>query len=145
MVPRGAIPDDPAMRTGPGADPSIRLRIATRIHFALLRRFDENVAVATLLDGGPKAQEALWVCQASGDPELRNLALQLGAATEAAADDSDAERFAGHAAPQDAVWARNTTGFGVTRPLALAEAMPAMAEPGWRHPLRWLRGQRTPV
>ena len=32
-------------------DPTIRLRIATRIHFALLRHYGEDVGVSTLLKG----------------------------------------------------------------------------------------------
>jgi hypothetical protein len=116
-------------------DQSIRLRLAARIHFALLRNYDENVAVSALLDGGWQAQEALWVCEASGDTELRNLAIQFVAASRAAAR-ADSEM----AAPQDAAWARNTSGFGLSRPLPLDKVLPPLAEPGWRHPLRWLRG-----
>jgi hypothetical protein len=117
-------------------DPSIRLRLAARIHFALLRHYDEDVPIATLLEGGQQAQEALWVCEASGDTELRNLAIQFSAATQAAGR-AEAEPAT---APQDAAWARNTSGFGVSRPAHIAEVPPPLAEPGWRHPLRWLRG-----
>ena len=51
-------------------DPTVRLRLATRIHFALLRHCSEPVGVCTLLMGGDEAREALWVGQASGQPEL---------------------------------------------------------------------------
>ncbi len=55
-------------------DPTIRLRIATRIHFALLRHYSEDVPVSTLLQGEDDAREALWVCDASGQDELVALA-----------------------------------------------------------------------
>ncbi len=119
-------------------DKGIRLRLATRIHFALLRQYDENVDVATLLQGGLAAQEALWVCEASGDTELRNFGLQFAAATAAA----EAQAQAGHA-PQETPWAHNTSGFGVSRPVVLSAAPPPpMAQAGWRNPLRWLRSER---
>jgi hypothetical protein len=118
-------------------DPNIRLRLAARIHFALLRLYDENVPVATLLAGESEAQEALWVCEASGDTELRNVALQFSAATEAESRAAAAPAVSRRLPPQDAAWARNTSGFGLTRPPAAADAP---AEAGWRAPLRWLRG-----
>ncbi len=58
-------------------DPDIRLRIATRIHHALRRRFGETVEVQSLLDGDAEAQEAMWVCEGSGDDELRALAREF--------------------------------------------------------------------
>ncbi|MEO6031775.1 MAG: hypothetical protein ABIP61_07720 [Burkholderiaceae bacterium] len=58
-------------------DPTLRFRIATRIHFALLRHFGEDVQVDSLLKGEGEAREALWVCEASGDPELAGLARRL--------------------------------------------------------------------
>ena len=58
-------------------DPTTRLRIATRIHFALLRHFGEDVGIQALLDGDANAREALWVCEASGDAELVMLARQF--------------------------------------------------------------------
>ena len=57
-----------------------RLHFAARIHFALLRRYAENVGVTTLLAGGHTAREALWVCDASGDDELVLLAQRFRAA-----------------------------------------------------------------
>lgn len=58
-------------------DPTLRFRLATRIHFALLRHFGEDVQVNSLLRGEGEAREALWVCESSGDPELAALARQL--------------------------------------------------------------------
>jgi hypothetical protein len=57
-----------------------RLHLAARIHFALLRRYSENVGVTTLLADGDTAREALWVCDASGDNELMTLARRFRAA-----------------------------------------------------------------
>jgi hypothetical protein len=121
-------------------DTNSRLRIATRIHFALRRHIGEDVDVAALLRDEAQAREALWVCDASGDADLVALAQQFRRAqreTEAVA--------AGHAtAPQDMTWARDSSGFGLSRPLDLSEsAKPAAADSGWFKPLGWLRGERA--
>ena len=117
-------------------DPTIRLRLATRIHFALLRHCGEPVGVSALLKGGDEAREALWVCQASGQAELVALALQFMNSPLAAA--------VRHAAPQDAAWAQDTSGFGVSRPAddnepATRGHTPARAPTGWLNPAHWLR------
>lgn len=91
-----------------------RFRIATRIHFALLRQFGEDVDVRTLLKGGPEAREALWVCEASNDRELVALAEQFRRLPAAPAPAEPAD------APQDIAWARNTSGFGHSLPPSLA-------------------------
>ncbi len=145
-------------------DTTIRLRIATRIHFALLRHYGEQVDVAGLLRGDADAREALWVCEASGHAELVNLATQFNDATnvEAAADARRARRAdreeaatrvstrmavstaATRPAPQDAAWAQNTSGFGVSRQPEAADSThgaPAseQAPAGWQLAARWLR------
>ena len=127
-------------------DPTVRLRLATRIHFALLRHCGEPVGVSTLMKGGSEAREALWVCQASGHAELVALALQfMNSASVASAASAAAVR---HAAPQYAAWAQDTSGFGVSRPAADHEpatrvhdpaATPARAPAGWLNPAHWLR------
>ena len=123
-------------------DPTIRLRLATRIHFALLRHCGEPVGVSNLLNGGDEAREALWVCQASGHAELVSLALQFMSCA------SVAPAAVHRAAPQDAAWAQDTSGFGVSRPAADSEpvtrvhghaADPARAPAGWFNPAHWLR------
>ena len=131
-------------------DPTIRLRIATRIHFALLRHFDENVAVGTLLKGEGDAREALWVCEASGREELVTLARQFEAATraerQAPAPAASAPRStvaptnpaARGATPQDMAWTHDTSGFGVTRPPEAGEQHLSKAS-AWLIPSRWLR------
>ena len=45
-------------------DLNSKLRIATRIHFALLRHYSEDVPVSDLIKGEADAREALWVCEA---------------------------------------------------------------------------------
>ncbi len=124
-------------------DPTSRLRLATRIHFALLRHFNEDVDVRSLLKEGADAREALWVCEASGNPELVTLARQFALACRAEAR-LRAERVrAGTqpASPQDTSWAQDTSGFGVSRPLidpAEADGGPT-ATSGWPSPVSWLR------
>jgi len=113
----------------------IRFRLAARIHFALLRQYGEDVEVAALLSGSREAREALWVCEASGDRELAELAAQFKRASAAPARPQTAG-----ATPQDAAWARNTTGFGISVPSELAALRPVEAAPRSRlHPASWLR------
>jgi hypothetical protein len=58
-------------------DPNHRLHLATRIHFGLLAQLGVAVTVEDLLDASPEGREALWVCEAMDDPELRALALEF--------------------------------------------------------------------
>ncbi len=129
-------------------DPTIRLRIATRIHFALLRHYGEDVAVSSLLTDERVARETLWVCEASGHDELVALGRQFETAArqEARAARLRAREAASatphatpHAAtPQDMAWSQDTSGFGLSRLPELAP--PAAAETGrWRKPSSWLR------
>jgi hypothetical protein len=94
-----------------------RFRLATRIHFALLRRYGEDVDVGSLLRGSPEAREALWVCEASDDRELVGFAAEFKRLARAATRPAKPAPMAD--APQDAAWARNTSGFGATMPGAL--------------------------
>ena len=113
-------------------DPTERLRIATRIHFALLRRFGEHVAVSALLQGSDEAREALWVCEASGEREMLALAIRFR---------STEPRAALPAVPQEAVWGQDTSGFGLSQPIdEVSMAMPS-ASPGarWLSPAAWAR------
>jgi hypothetical protein len=128
-----------------------RLRIATRIHFALRRHFDADVAVGTLLKRGGESREALWVCEASGDAELMDLARQytraMRAEERASAVSSEAAQkaaatadAAGANAPQDTAWSKDTSGFGVSRPPGSTDAAPAPgAGASWLNPANWLR------
>ena len=120
-------------------DPNTRLRIATRIHFLLLRHLGEGVDVATMLKNDNEAREVLWVCEGSGDRELMSLARQYrraGRSPEKAA----AERPAAGHAPQETSWANGSSGFGVSQPPAMAGRKPAGSlSSGWLNPASWLR------
>jgi hypothetical protein len=119
-------------------DTSTRLRIATRIHFALLRQYGEHVEIGRLMKAGADVREAIWVCEASGDADLAALARQLRHA-ERAESKAAAPKAA---APQDAAWARDTSGFGVSRPLELEE--PGSTASSWLRPSSWLK-RNTPA
>ena len=143
----GWLPDHRVnLKFGTILDSNIRLRLASRIHFALRRNYGEDVEVSTLLRGLPEAREALWVCAASGDTELAALAQQFADVTAAAELDAtklaNAQAQAQLAAPQNTVWAQDTSGFGLTRPPALADDGAALAaQAGWRQRMNWLRSQ----
>ncbi len=113
-------------------DTSTRLRIATRIHFALLRQYGEHVEIGILMQGGADAREAMFVCEASGDTELATLARRLRHA-----DRAEAKAPTAKPAPQETPWADNTTGFGISRPLELDDA--AASSGHWLSPSTWLR------
>ncbi|WP_280152900.1 hypothetical protein [Piscinibacter sp. XHJ-5] len=118
-------------------DANTRLRIATRIHFLLLRHLGEGVDVATMLKNEKEAREVLWVCEGSGDRELMTLAGQYRRAGR-----PPAQRAAAGHAPQDTSWAGNTTGFGVSQPPEIPESAgkPATSvSSGWLSPVSWLR------
>ena len=108
----------------------VQLRIATRIHFILKRDLGEGINVAAMLSDANEAREVLFVCQASGNPELVSLARQfINAGKLAKPAQAKVE------APQDAAWARNTSGFGVTH----AAELPVPEESSWRSATQWLR------
>ncbi|WP_298835299.1 hypothetical protein [uncultured Piscinibacter sp.] len=113
-------------------DTSTRLRLATRIHFALLRHYGEKVEIGDLMKGAGDVREAIWVCEASGDPELATMARQLRLGTEQSTG----------AAPQETAWAGDTSGFGVSRPVELD----VKAEPttSWLKPSTWVRRGNAP-
>ncbi len=108
----------------------VQLRIATRIHFILKRDLGEGINVAAMLSDANEAREVLFVCQASGNPELVSLARQYVNAGKLAKP-----ALAKNDAPQDAVWARNTSGFGVSQ----AAELSAPEESSWRSATQWLR------
>lgn len=117
-------------------DDSIRLRLATRIHFALLRHYGEHVDVGALLKHEATAREALWVCDASGDAEMAGLARQFRHATKAAAK----AQAKAAAVPQTMPWSR-TSGFGLSRPLELDESGAPATTTNWFKPSTWMKGR----
>ncbi|KQV91740.1 hypothetical protein [Rhizobacter sp. Root1221] len=103
-----------------------QLRIAARIHYALKGMLGEGIDVAAMLNDPAEAREVLYVCQASGNAELVALANQFFVASEVArlADSSSlskpkAKPAKAHAAPQDAAWGQDTSGFGISEPADL--------------------------
>ena len=137
-------------------DLNTRLRIATRIHFALLRHLGEGVDVAVMLKHEAQAREVLWVCEASGDDEL----VALGRQYQRAVTLEQEARTAGGHAHQDTPWAGDTSGFGVSQPPEMPEmgvrpgrlvpTLTAAVTPGtakrrdrtatrWLNPANWLR------
>ncbi|HET7792745.1 MAG TPA: hypothetical protein VFL64_05105 [Rhizobacter sp.] len=109
----------------------VQLRIATRIHFILKRDLGEGINVAAMLSDANEAREVLFVCQASGNAELVSLARQFINAGKLAKPASTKSE-----APQDAAWARNTSGFGVT---SQNSELPVPEESSWRSATQWLR------
>jgi hypothetical protein len=129
-------------------DPNNRLRIATRIHFALMRHLGADlVDVGQMLKSDSEAREVLWVCDATGDAELMSLARKFRRAGTAEATDVQAKAGAGHAA-QETPWARDTSGFGLTQPpevvdTAVRGAKSNSVSGGWLKPVSWLRRDRS--
>jgi hypothetical protein len=84
-----------------------------------------------MLSDPQEAREVLFVCQASGNPELMALGRQFVTAGKLAHKPASPTAVA----PQDATWARNTSGFGITQPADL----PTPEESSWRSATQWLR------
>ena len=138
----------------PPVHSNARLRIATRIHFALLRHLGDTVEVGDILNREHQTREVLWVCEGSGDAELMSLAQQyrqalvaerapvLPTAAAVAMPVLRPAPVAAAPAPQDAAWSQDTSGFGVSRPPETVDGPTSAAAPRFR-PLRWLLGDRT--
>jgi hypothetical protein len=136
-------------------DPTYRLRIATRLHFLLLRRYGQDIDVNLLLKSQAKKHDGLWLCRATGDAELIVLARQLTWANHAhaleearlrAAAAQLADTAAG-SATQEMSWSNDTSGFGVSKPQEL-NAKPGGAASGvgrWFNPVQWLKAGAQPA
>ncbi len=90
-------------------------------------------------------REAIWVCEASGDAELATMARQLRLANDAPAAPARPAAAAAPVAatPQETPWARNSSGFGVSRPIGLDESK-AESTANWLKPATWVR-RTTPA
>jgi hypothetical protein len=120
-------------------DTSTRLRIATRIHFALLRHYGAKVEIGALMKAEGDVREAIWVCEASGDAELAEMARQLRLANEAEAAPARPAAAAPVAAtPQETPWSSNSSGFGVSRPIGLDDGKNESTA-NWLKPATWVR------
>ncbi len=117
-------------------DTATRLRLATRIHFALLRHYGQKVEISDLMKGEGEVREAIWVCEASGDRELAAMARQLRMANEAPVTGN---------VPQDtAAWSGDTSGFGLSRPPELEVKPAPAAQNRWLKPASWMRRGSAP-
>ncbi len=123
------IQEDTSTEPEPDVDTSTRLRLATRIHFALLRHYGHKVEIGELMKLDGEVREAIWVCEASGDAELAAMARQLRMANEAPEPPGRV--------PQDTSWASDTSGFGVSRPLELEPQTEPVSK--WLKPSTWGR------
>ena len=137
------------------------LRLATRLHFMLRRKLDQEFEIDALIQGGFDARAALRLCRESGDAELMAAAqelerahrLEAKASARRAAALVEAKRIraarraksgaanGGHK-KQDLTWARDTSGFGLSLPPAhdasVEEHLRAQSE-AWPTPkLGWL-------
>jgi hypothetical protein len=70
-------------------DPTARLRIATRIHYALLREMGAGIDIAYMLRNEDYSREVLCVCDGCGDDELVALARRF---EHASAEEQSATR-----------------------------------------------------
>lgn len=111
---------------------STLLRIATRIHFALLRHYGERVEVSDLLQDEALAREVLWVCDASADREMIALARQFRHAQAT----SRLRAAKPAAAAQPSGWAPSS-GFAPSRPAGDDEDHRPSR---WLRPSTWLKG-----
>ena len=131
-------------------DPTYRLRIATRLHFLLLRRYGQDIDVGHLLKCRARNHDGLWLCKATGDEELIALARLWAHANHAHAKDEarlreealmNACATAG-AAVHEMPWGFDTSGFGLTHPQNLPP-LPQFDTPRparWFKPRRWFKG-----
>jgi len=134
-------------------DPTFRLRTATRLHFLLLRRYGQDIDVGVLLKSKARLHDGLWLCEATGDAELIDLARRLADANRAhdeaevvaqLRDAATALGAAGDEVLQDLRWDAPTSSFGMTLPQELP-TLPhyVQARTGrWLNPVRWLRAGR---
>lgn len=118
-------------------DHAERHRLASRIRAGLQRHLGAGIDVDAMLSQPEYAREVMLVCQGLNDVELKDLAGQFEQAS--AGQPKPMPRVSGNAvpeltqqalpraprapgsppesasAPQDAAWAHDTSGFGVTR------------------------------
>lgn len=91
--------------------PHARLQIAARIHFFLKREIGAGIDVEGMLKLPHYAGEVLAMCDRARGTKLQQLGQEFRRASAAV------DAAGGHAGvPQP--WAADTSGFGVTRPMA---------------------------
>ncbi|MCM5678512.1 hypothetical protein M8A51_03085 [Schlegelella sp. S2-27] len=115
-----------------------RFRVATRIHYGLLKHIGEGIDLPTMLEREDYALDVLQVCRASGNAELQHLAEAFVAAS----------RQRPGRAPHAPSLSADTSGFGLTEPpldTGAASAVPSERARlgGWFGPID-LFGLRRP-
>ncbi|MDH4061182.1 MAG: hypothetical protein OEU94_10260 [Aquincola sp.] len=115
-----------------------RTVIAQRIDLHLRRQLGEAVDLQRALNDEAYKRDLLLVCDAMKGTELPLLARQFRVAGERyEAERHQFEPAGCHAGPpQD--WGTDTSGFGLSRPLPLAEPEKKVPKPSWFLPSRWL-------
>ena len=119
------------------------LQIATKIHFFLMRELGKGIDVEKMLQHPRYARDVLLVCDACRGTELAELASTYRQVKKLY-DRLEASRAnsPGHA-QHPTEWSRNTTGFGVSRPMEDTQppADPEAPPPDSRGWLSRLRGR----
>ena len=111
-----------------------RLQIAVRIQQLLLAELGHGIAVEDLLSQPRYARDVLLVCDAMPGTELRALSNAFRRASQSFTEVAEAP---GHVR-QPTEWARDTSGFGVSRPIGL-DAAKAESTANWLKPTTWVR------
>jgi hypothetical protein len=120
-------------------DPTSRLRIATRIHYALLRHLGTGIDVGYMLKRDDYAREVLYVCEGSGDPELAALARKFEqASVEAAMAETRPAPLNG----DDTQWAHTSSG---STHLGELDAPRESGSSRWLTPSRWFELTAPPT
>jgi hypothetical protein len=99
------------------------LRVATRIHFFLLRELGQGIDIEQMLNRELYARDVLLVCEACQGTELARLAAQFRAVRAAAKAPGVAEPAPGYS-PRELDWADSRTGFGMPQPAAAQSSEP---------------------
>jgi hypothetical protein len=116
------------------------LQIATKIHFFLMRELGKGIDVEKMLQQPRYARDVLLVCDACRGTELAELASTYRQVKKLYDRLEASAQIPGHAHhPTD--WSRNTTGFGVSRPMEDTQspadgAAPLSDSRGWLSRLR---------
>jgi hypothetical protein len=116
------------------------LQIATKIHFFLMRELGKGIDVEKMLQQPRYARDVLLVCDACRGTELADLATTYRQVRKLYERLDASSQVPGHA-PHPTDWSRNTTGFGVSRPMEDTQApvdgnTPPPDSRGWLSRLR---------
>jgi hypothetical protein len=111
-----------------------RTLIASRIDLQLRRHLDHGVDVYRAVSDARYARDMLLVCDAMQGTNLPLLARQFRQAGALMASDA---QLSGRDAGPAQEWAADTSGFGVSKPLPMADHGARDAKKPWFSPSRW--------